>query len=267
MLKKLFVVIVLLLSELVLFAGNPFLLYFETINSTSSYVDIEVKVKDFNDINGAQMFLTWDSIVYHFDNLSNLNPALKNFEHNSNISHAKKNNFGALWFNTSAITLSDESSLFTIRLSTSGSPCDSTALRLIDYSPNRQSLASYEINGESYESKIRFEESNLIIPGEDCEITNVFETSKNTKINNIYLYPNPTKSVVNLNLEGNIMGEYNIEFLTPLGKIIFKDRFSKSSATLTYSYDLGANLKSKLLFIKLTDRFNTVSVYKVILRQ
>jgi len=93
--KKIILLLSIFLFTNVLSAENPFLVYFETASAdtTNSTIQVDVKVEDFVNVYGAQMFMTWDSSVYFYDTLINVLPELKEFmSYNNKIDYKAENN-------------------------------------------------------------------------------------------------------------------------------------------------------------------------------
>ncbi len=248
------------------FGQQAFLVYFktsdyDTINST---LKVDVKVKDYIDVYSAQMYMTWDSSIYYFDSLSNINSELKNFKFNTKIQYAEDNNLATIWYDTETSSLPDDTTIFTVTLKVTGAPCDSTTLKLINLPAFRQSLTVYAKDGEYIEESIRYNEFLMSIPGENCNTT--------TNVKNDYLdlpdyivYPNPVADEVNIDLLNNIPGEYNIIFYNILGKEIYREKITKQPGQYIYHHKINNDLREKLLLIEIIDPLKNKNLLKAII--
>jgi len=165
--KKYIVVVLLFFSQFTLFGGTPCEIYFDSKTPTANSVEINVKVKDFVDVYGYQMFIQWDSTVLRFNSLTYINEAFGNeLSYNDGLSA----DILALGWSSvlQTQTLDDNAVLFTVKYDFEGDPCDETSLALIDQDPYRLSLVTFALGDEDLEEPIRFTPSTVKIPGEDC---------------------------------------------------------------------------------------------------
>lgn len=166
--KKYIVVVLLFFSQFALFGGNPCEIYFDSEVPTANSIEINVKVKDFRDVWGFQMFMKWDSTVMRFNSLSYTNEVFGNaLSYNENLS---ANVLGVGWSGVEVKSLDDDAVLFTVKYDFYGDPCDETILALFDQDPDRLSLVTWEDDpaNDPLENPIRFTPITVTIPGTDC---------------------------------------------------------------------------------------------------
>ncbi len=162
--KKYVVILLVMFLSITSYGGVPFEVYFEESNSSQSYVEVDVKVRDFVDVSSFQIYIEWDKAVLDFSSVSythnELSPISFHDFWGSNV-------LSGSWDNVpSPKTFVDGTTIFTIKFNYSGKPNDKTFLKVIDYTINQKSLATYELNGETFEVPIRGNDYELKIPGD-----------------------------------------------------------------------------------------------------
>ncbi len=263
--KKHLILFSLILFSNFIFAQNPFFVFFKTtdIDTASATINVDVKVKDYTDVYGAQLFMTWDSSVYFYDTIINVNPELKDFASYNKIQFAAENNLSSGWGDAYTATLEDSTTIFTVVLKVVGEPCDSTTLKVANLSGIRSSLATFDLNGEIIEEKIRYEGGFMMIPGGDCNTSSSINANILEKVN--YLaYPNPVKDIINIDLKNGSLGEYNIIFYNPLGDIIYEEKITKRSYNYIYQHKITEELPGNLVFVKIIAPDNRITLKKLI---
>jgi len=166
MMKKYIIIVLLFFSQLAIYGADPFEMYFETKTSDANSVDIDIKVKDFKDVYGFQMYIKWDSTVLRFDTITFVNSAFDDFYAASDLG---ANFLSANWSSVLDVaTLSDDDVIFTVKYKYAGNPCDETSLSLSDYDSDRINLATYDKNNDVFEGPIRGTDTVVKIPGDDC---------------------------------------------------------------------------------------------------
>lgn len=253
--KKLFFAFVLFFYTQFVFGGNPFLVYFQPVafDSTNLTLQVDVKVKDFNRVLGAQMYMYWDSSIYFFDTLINANSELNEFRFNNKIAFAENNYLAVQWAGVDPVTYPDDTTIFSVILKVIGQPCDSTTLKLIDISWVYKSLAVYDVAGNMFEESIRFEEEILSIPGENCDANTSGIISDNANNSKITIYPNPVMDILNIDFSGNLTGEYTIVFYNLAGREIYRDKILKQTNDFTYQYIIDDKIYDNFVFVKIID--------------
>ncbi len=164
--KKYIIIVLLFFSQLAMYGGDPFEMYFETKSSDDNSVEIDIKVKDFRDVYGFQMFFKWDSTVLRYDTITFVNSALEGFLANDDLG---ANILSAGWSNALDVTsLSDDDVIFTVKYKYSGSPCDETTLSLFDIDSYHRNLVTFRKNNVDSEGHIRGTDTTVKIPGDNC---------------------------------------------------------------------------------------------------
>ncbi len=167
--KKYAVILFVMFLNIASYAGVPFEVYFEESNSSETQVEIDVKVRDFVDVFGFQIYIEWESSVLKFDKVSYTHSEMSGISfHDFDGGNVVSGGWSSI---TSAKTITDGATIFTIKFDYSGEPCDKTQLKVIDYSIKRKSLATYEVDTVSYEAPIRNTPIDVQIPGDDCDTT------------------------------------------------------------------------------------------------
>ena len=265
--KKHLILFSLILFSSFIFGQNPFFVFFKTayIDTASATINVDVKVKDYTDVYAAQLFMTWDSSVYFYDTIINVDPELKYFSSYDKIQFAAENNLSAGWGDAYTVTFDDNKTIFTVVLKVVGQPCDSTTLKVANLSDIRRSLATYDLNGEIIEEKIRHEGEFLMIPGEACNSSSGINPDFLVKPNYL-LYPNPVKDIINIDLTNGMLGEYNIVFYNHLGDIIYEEKITKKSYNYIYYHKFTENLTGwNLFFIKIVAPDKQIAIKKLLI--
>ncbi len=150
--------------------GVPFEIYFETNNSSQTQVEVDVKVRDFVDVSGFQLYIKWDTLVLEFDKVSYTHSDISSVLYQDYIIGVGKI-LSASWLDISKPkTFTDGTTIFTIKFNYSGDPCDKTSLEIAEGLPeHRVNVATYEVGDNSYEAPIRGERGEVQIPGDDCD--------------------------------------------------------------------------------------------------
>ncbi len=265
--KKHSILFSLILFSNFIFAQNPFFVFFKTtdIDSASATINVDVKVKDYTDVYGAQLFMTWDSSVYFYDTIINVAPELKNFLSWSKIQFAAENNLSAGWGYANKVSFEDDKTIFTVVLKVVGQPCDSTTLKVANLSDIRRSLATFDLNGEILEEKIRYEGGFMMIPGGNCNsASGIIQNTLETK--DYLVYPNPVKDIINIDFTNATLGEYNLTFYNPLGGIIYEEKIKKRFYDYIYHHKMTENISGNLFFVKIVAPDKQITLKKLILQ-
>jgi gliding motility-associated-like protein len=139
--------------------------------SNSTY-EVDVHVSDFDQLLGAQFFVTWDSLVLEIDTLSFISPDLPDlnpgaFALPSQTANMTKGVLRLSWFSFSFVpqTLPDDHLLFTMRFNVIGDDCDETDIDVTEIPPN----LLIEISDQNFENiGAVWTPLSLQIPGTDC---------------------------------------------------------------------------------------------------
>ena len=142
-------------------SGNPM---------PGSTYDVDVRVSDFDQLFGAQLFVGWDSLVLEIDSITFITADLAEFNSSvfglpSQTASMTKGQISISWFAPTPQTLPDDHLLFTMRFNVVGSDCDSTQVGIVEFPPNLLTEV-YDQNLENIGAT--FQGHDAVIPGTDC---------------------------------------------------------------------------------------------------
>ncbi len=168
--KKYAVILLVMFFYIASYGGVPFEVYFEESNTSESYTEIDVKVRDFTNVIGFQLYIGWSESVLSYDTVSYTHKDLSSIYYHNEFNASGIDILTAGWSNPgSTKTFLDGTTIFTIKYNYSGKPCDKTSLKVTSYSLHQNSLATYEVNDTTfYEVPIRSQNGEVQIPG-DCD--------------------------------------------------------------------------------------------------
>lgn len=154
--------------------------------------DIDISVKQFTDITGGQFSMNWNTNLFSFVSIKNMNAELgitsENF--NSNITSSGK--LGFLWDSDNPVTLADNSKLFTLRFKAKG---NGNEIITITDDP----VQKYFENKDKKEVTIVVTNGKITVPTKDVHLEK-----------NIEIFPNPTIGIVNIQSKDVIINKLSI---------------------------------------------------------
>ncbi len=153
-------------------SAPPLEIIFTVDSPPTTTVDVDVSVKDFNDIVSMQFLIFWDSTVLSFASIENVTTALPDFNAGNigtptNTAQGIDGQVSVSWSQLSTLpfTLPDSTTLFTIRLNTTGAPCDSTEFTIGEILP----FNLIEVINDDFEDIGAISSgATVTIPGTDC---------------------------------------------------------------------------------------------------
>ena len=163
--KKYIFFVLMFVSQLVVNAQNPCVIFFDTEASTDTYVDINVKANGFTGVVGFQMYINWDSLVLQYDTIVYENPDLPGIEFSTG-GFLPDGYLSAQWLapQSQAKTFEDGTTLFTMRLFYAGNSGDQTDIILKDLPDNRENKITYDTD-EEY--SINYEAYTVTVPDDN----------------------------------------------------------------------------------------------------
>lgn len=168
---------------------------------TNQNFDIDITVKQFNEITSGQFSVNWNTNISEFISLKNLNSILGLTNDNFNLSLTSGGKLGFLWDSPTPVTLPDNIKLFSISFKAKSN--GSASINITD-----DPVAKYFENKDQQGLNIIVSNGIVTVP-----TTELYGNEK------VYIYPNPTNDFVNFESDYNIR---SIEILNCTGENIRK---------------------------------------------
>ena len=195
-----------LFASLTLFGQQPPLII--DLSSDSSYevgeeFDLEVRIRDFQDIFSLQLFILWDSTVVAVQDVSYTNPDLSGFNDEfitlpfEDVDDPRNNKLRFAWTSTNPFSLPDDTHIMSVRYAVIGEPCDTVSFNIGDIGIDQNE--KIEVADINFENIGAISDGHGIqIPGPDC-LSSSAELFVQTTIRN---YPNPTAGELHVDIDG-----------------------------------------------------------------
>lgn len=161
--------------------------------------DIDITVKQFNEITSGQFSVNWNTNISEFISLINLNSTLGLTNDNFNLTLTSTGKLGFLWDDTTPVTLPDNTKLFTLSFKSKSN--GSASINITD-----DPVAKYFENKDKLQLNIVVTNGTIKVPTVEVEYDD-----------KIKIFPNPTNEYINFESENVIR---NLLVLNSTGKTI-----------------------------------------------
>jgi hypothetical protein len=163
--------------------------------------DIDISVRQFNEITSGQFSVNWSSDLANFISLKNLNPTLGLTNDNFNATQTATGKLGFIWDSPTLINLPDDSKLFTISFK-----AKSNGIVIVNITDDP--VGKYFEDKDKKEVNVVVTNGSITVPTEEKDLTD-------TKIK---IFPNPTTGIISI--ESDFNDVKNIEIRSFDGSLI-----------------------------------------------